>query len=173
MKGNVWEWQTGARLMDGQINIIPYNNAAMGSECDVSANSTLWKAITADGSLVAPSTANTLHYDWISNKITLIPETSEQFKTDAGEYSEFANIVLGSGLSAAPELAKALLLFPEEPGGDYGGDGHWIDCAGERLPICGGNWYYGAGAGVFSLALSDLRSHAYGSLGFRSAYVSL
>lgn len=173
MKGNVWEWQTGARLMDGQINIIPYNNAAMGSECDVSASSTLWKAITADGSLVAPSTANTLHYDWISNKITLIPETSEQFKTDAGEYSEFANIVLGSGLSAAPELAKALLLFPEEPGGDYGGDGHWIDCAGERLPICGGNWDLGAGAGVFYLDLGNLRSSASGNIGFRSAYVSL
>lgn len=87
--------------------------------------------------------------------------------------SEFANIVLGSGLSAAPELAKALLLFPEEPGGDYGGDGHWIDCAGERLPICGGNWSLGAGAGVFSLNLDNLRSHADGHIGFRSAYVSL
>ena len=127
----------------------------------------------AMGLWIEPGTANTLHYDWISNKITLIPETSEQFKTDAGEYSEFANIVLGSGLSAAPELAKALLLFPEEPGGDYGGDGHWIDCVGERLPLCGGDWVSGAGAGVFYLYLGGPRSHAGGHIGFRSAYVSL
>lgn len=155
------------------IEVPDMNDSAMGSECDVSASSTLWKAITADGSLVAPSTANTLHYDWISNKITLIPETSEQFKTDAGEYSEFANIALGSGLSTAPELAKALLLYPEEPGGDYGGDGHWIDCVGERLPVCGGGWNSGASTGVFYLGLSDLRSNAVGDIGFRSAYVSL
>lgn len=89
------------------------------------------------------------------------------------KYSEFANIALGSGLSTAPELAKALLLYPEEPGGDYGGDGHWIDCVGERLPVCGGSWNYGAGAGVFSLNLRHLRSYADGFLGFRSAYVSL
>ena len=56
MNGNVWEWNAGMRLVDGEIQIIPYNNAALGSECDMSATSTLWKAIAADGSLVEPGT---------------------------------------------------------------------------------------------------------------------
>lgn len=48
LNGNVWEWNAGMRLVDGEIQIIPYNNAAMGSKCDMSASSTLWKAIKAD-----------------------------------------------------------------------------------------------------------------------------
>ena len=64
LNGNVWEWNAGMRLVDGEIQIIPYNNAAMGSKCDMSASSTLWKAIKADGSLVEPGTAGTLKWDW-------------------------------------------------------------------------------------------------------------
>lgn len=44
MKGNVWEWQDGLRLNNGEINIVANNNAALGEDCDTSANSTLWKA---------------------------------------------------------------------------------------------------------------------------------
>lgn len=46
MKGNVWEWQDGLRLNNGEINIVANNNAALGEDCDTSANSTLWKAIS-------------------------------------------------------------------------------------------------------------------------------
>lgn len=71
MNGNVWEWLGGMRLNEGEIQIIPYNNAALGSECDMSASSTLWKAIKNDGSLVAPGTAATLKYDFVSGNIQL------------------------------------------------------------------------------------------------------
>lgn len=172
MNGNVWEWDAGLRLVDGQIQIIPYNNAAMGSECDMSASSTLWKAIKTDGSLIDPSTtAGTLHYDWISSKITLT-DAVDTFTTDAGEYTSYASLELKSGLTV-PEIAKALMLYPDEAGGDYGGDGRWIDCVGERLPRCGGCWSNGASAGVFSVDLSTSRSYAFWFIGFRSAFVDL
>ena len=82
-------------------------------------------------------------------------------------------MTLASGLSAAPELAKALLLYPDEPGGDYGGDYHWFNPVGERLPICGGGWNNTSGAGVFLVNLFNPRSSSSGSLGFRSAFCEL
>ena len=80
--------------------------------------------------------------------------------------------MIASGVTA-PELAKALILYPDEPGKDYGGDYHWMNNAGERLPFAGGGWDAGARAGVFYLNLSNARSHSNGSIGFRSAYVEL
>lgn len=170
MNGNVWEWLGGMRLNEGEIQIIPYNNAALGSECDMSPSSTLWKAIKNDGSLVAPGTAATLKYDFVSGNIQLTTGiTSAQ---DAGRGGSYTAMTLASGVTA-PELAKALILYPDEPGKDYGGDYHWMNNAGERLPIAGGRWDSGASAGVFYLNLHPARSSSDGRIGFRSAYVEL
>ena len=43
MKGNVWEWVIGLRLVYGEIQVIADNDAADNS-CDLSASSTAWKA---------------------------------------------------------------------------------------------------------------------------------
>lgn len=168
LNGNVWEWNAGMRLVDGEIQIIPYNNAALGSECDMSASSTLWKAIKADGSLVDPGTAGTLKYDYVSGKIQL--STSVTTVTSNG--CEYKDMSLASGITA-PELAKMLLIYPDTPGGDYGGDRHWMNNEGERLPLCGGDWTTGAIAGVFSVDLYNPRSGSYSNIGFRSAFVDL
>ena len=82
-------------------------------------------------------------------------------------------MTLGDGLSAAPELAKALLLYPDEPNGDYGGDYHGVNTSGERLPLCGGRWYGTSGAGVFCVGLAVPRSGSGAYFGFRSAYCEL
>lgn len=170
MNGNVWEWLGGMRLNEGEIQIIPYNNAAMGADCDMSATSTLWKAIKSDGSLVDPGTAATLKYDWVSNKIQLT--TGITTAADAGRGCGYTEMTLASGLTA-PELAKALLIYPDEPGGDYGGDGHWMNNSGERLPFAGGCWAGGVDAGVFYLHLYPPRSLSSSDIGFRSAFVEL
>lgn len=170
LNGNVWEWLGGMRLKEGEIQIIPYNNAALGSECDMSASSTLWKAIKNDGSLVSPGTAATLKYDFVSNKIQLT--TGITSAVDSGRGCSYTEMTLASGLTA-PELAKALIIYPDEPGGDYAGDYHWMNNAGERLPIAGGYWNRGARAGVFGLSLFCPRSDSGGNVGFRSAYVEL
>lgn len=170
LNGNVWEWVGGMRLKEGEIQVIPYNNAALGADCDQSATSTLWKAIKNDGSLVEPGSAATLKYDWVSGNIQLT--TGITNAKDEGNGAEYKNMTLASGLTA-PELAKVLLIYPDEPGGDYAGDYHWMNNAGERLPICGGRWDTGARAGVFCVALNDPRSGANWGIGFRSAFVDL
>lgn len=53
----------------------------------------------------------------------------------------------------------------------YGNDVYYFDATGERLPVRGGAWTYGADAGVFALSLTDLRSRTHTHVGFRPAYV--
>jgi hypothetical protein len=110
-----------------------------------------------------------LKYDWVSNKVQL---TTAVTNTTGSGGNEFSAMTLASGVTA-PELAKALIIYPDEPGGDYAGDYHWINSSGERLPIAGGYWINGSHAGVFSLSLLGPRSHSNSNVGFRSAFVEL
>lgn len=169
LNGNVWEWCAGMRLVDGEIQIIPYANS-MILTTSMAAGSTEWKAIAADGSLVAPGTAGTLKWDVVSGKIQLTKGTITP--KDTGNWLPYNNMTLGEGLTAAPELAKALLLYPDEPNGDYGGDYHGLNTSGERLPRCGGGWGLTSGAGVFGVHLDSPRASANGYIGFRSAFVN-
>ena len=171
MNGNVWEWLGGMRLKDGEIQIIPYNNAALGSECDMGVESTLWKAIKDDGSLVAPGSEKTLKYMWGTSNIKLTAGTVEP--KDEGKGAEFKSMEKDDSVTTGPELATALIIYPDEPSEDYGGDWHWMNCSWERLPIAGGGWGNGADGGVFSLHLHNLRSYSASGVGFRSAYVEL
>lgn len=169
LNGNVWEWCAGMRLMNGEIQIIPYANC-MAADASMGASSTLWKAIAADGTLVEPGTAGTLKYNYVSGHIQLT--SGDITPEDTWRGDTYQNMTLDSALTV-PEIAKALLIYPDEPGGDYGGDGHYMNNSGERLPLCGGNWYYTSGAGVFGVYLDSPRSYSGASFGFRSAYCEL
>lgn len=169
LNGNVWEWCAGMRLMNGEIQIIPYANC-MAADASMGASSTLWKAIAADGTLVEPGTAGTLKYNYVSGHIQLT--SGDITPEDTWRGDTYQNMTLDSALTV-PEIAKALLIYPDEPGGDYGGDGHYMNNSGERLPLCGGGWYSTSDAGVFYVYLSDPRSYSSANFGFRSAYCEL
>lgn len=169
LNGNVWEWCAGMRLMNGEIQIIPYANC-MAADASMGASSTLWKAIAADGTLVEPGTAGTLKYNYVSGHIQLT--SGDITPEDTWRGDTYQNMTLDSALTV-PEIAKALLIYPDEPGGDYGGDGHYMNNSGERLPLCGGYWYHTSSAGVFYVNLYYPRSDSLTVFGFRSAYCEL
>lgn len=169
LNGNVWEWCAGMRLMNGEIQIIPYANC-MAADASMGASSTLWKAIAADGTLVEPGTAGTLKYNYVSGHIQLT--SGDITPEDTWRGDTYQNMTLDSALTV-PEIAKALLIYPDEPGGDYGGDGHYMNNSGERLPRCGGYWNSTSRAGVFYVDLNYPRSDSYTNVGFRSAYCEL
>ena len=112
-----------------------------------------------------------MKWDWVSGKIQLT-SGAVSYKTDQGNGCQYKDMTLNSSVSAAPEIAKALLLYPDEPSGDYGGDYHWVNTTGERLPLCGG-WHSGSSAGVFNVDLNSPRSLSAGHVGFRSAFCEL
>lgn len=169
LNGNVWEWCAGMRLMNGEIQIIPYANC-MAADASMGASSTLWKAIAADGTLVEPGSAGTLKYNYVSGHIQLT--SGDITPEDTWRGDTYQNMTLDSALTV-PEIAKALLIYPDEPGGDYGGDGHYMNNSGERLPLCGGRWLNTSSAGVFSVDLDNPRSGSGTFIGFRSAYCEL
>lgn len=169
LNGNVWEWCAGMRLMNGEIQIIPYANC-MAADASMGASSTLWKAIAADGTLVEPGSAGTLKYNYVSGHIQLT--SGDITPEDTWRGDTYQNMTLDSALTV-PEIAKALLIYPDEPGGDYGGDGHYMNNSGERLPLCGGGWSNTSRAGVFYVSLYFPRSSSDSSIGFRAAYCEL
>jgi len=165
MGGDVSEWFAGIRLYNGEIQVIPNANAMLAS-CDMSASSSEWKAILAsDGSLVAPGTAGTLKYSEASNQI----QTAAPTVKDAWQGGEYKSMAVASGVTI-PELAKALILYPDEANGDYRGDFHGWNTSGERVGLCDSFWGSVAAGGAFYLGLYNPRSGASYNLGFRCAY---
>lgn len=174
LNGDEWEWSPGVRTVEGEIQILPGNNAAMDT-ADLSVNSGQWRAILEDGSLVAPGTANTLKLQpsgATSGAIQVVKEIVNR-TTDATDMSSlFKDIAVGSAGIVIPDVLKALAFFPSDTS-DHGGDRMWARNHGERLFFRGGNWYGTSGAGVFSLGGYNPRSYSLGALGFRLAYASL
>lgn len=174
LNGNVWEWTGGLRLVDGEIQIIPYGNC-MKLNCDMSAESTLWKAIKPDGTLVEPGTAGTLKVDRTSaSDATLRINTSITAQTtDSNDTSVvFKSTAAVSGVSI-PKLLIALGLFPDSGVTGYGNDRFWARNNGERLPIRGSGFSNASASGPSALYLNHVRSYSSVNIGFRSAFCEL
>jgi len=175
LNGNVWEWAGGMRLVNGEIQIIPNNDAADNTK-DQSANSTLWRAILQNGSLVSPGTAGTLKYDAVG-PVTGYGGTAAQLddvidystRDDYYTFNQFQSLAADTGITV-PALLKTLCLFPVANTA-LGNDGFWMRNSGERLPLRGGSWGKGSDAGVFALGLGNVRSDSDWSVGFRPAFV--
>ena len=162
LNGNLWEWTGGLRINNGEIQIIPYGNC-MKLDCDMSAASTLWKAIKADGTLVEPGTAGTLKVNGMKISTT---------KGTSAADGLFKNIAADTGVTI-PKLLIALGLVPDSGITTYGNDHYWNNPEGERLPLRGSSCYNTSNSGPSALDLYNVRSHSIDNVGFRSAFCEL
>lgn len=155
LNGNLFEWVGGLRLLDGEIQVIPDNDAAAG--VDQSRESKLWQPIkVGDG---------TTKYKVTDDGVTLTT------KNPGRNWGSCYFRDLTAGEIEVPVILKALALFPAD---NEKVDGYfWADTEGERLPLRGGNWDDAGCAGVFALNLSNSRTLSNTNVGFRSAFVSL
>lgn len=180
LNGNVYEWNGGYRTVNGEIQIIPYNNAADKNNSQ-GADSTLWKAILPDGTLVDPGTPGTLKWDYVDGTpssgtsaygFRLNTKLVNTVDNDAAYGSNsFAALTAAEGVTV-PEVMKALALFPADSN-PHGSDSIYMRNRGERLASRGGYWNDTSHAGVFYLRGLYARTIAYASVGFRSAFVEL
>ena len=165
MNGNIWEWQAGLRVNNGEINVIPYNDAALDN-ADHSAASAAWKTIDgASGAYAAAGAANAVKYKLAgTTNYGLVRASGASFE---GMTNPGAVPVGASALA----LAKQLGLFPIASTG-LGGDGFWLNDTIEALPLRGGDWYHAATTGVFALNCNNPRTNVLSIIGFRPAFVA-
>ena len=172
--GNVSKWIAGVRLVEGEIQVIPNNNAAI-HKTDLKADSAAWKAILQDGSFVAPGTVGTLKFDYSAAPAAntanfYLSTTIENKQTEEAHYGykDFGELTAKTGVTV-PDILKALALFPNTD--KTGRGGFWMRNMGERLLFRGGYYGDGGSAGEAHGALTSLRSYSSPSLGLFPAYV--
>jgi len=113
LNGNVWEWSSGLRWLDGEIQVLPDNDAALVA-ADHGPASSDWRAIlAADGSLVAPGSAGTLKVEASnadgSGNIILSDTILNMGDGVVSMSTQFNSITANV---AVPVFAKRLLLYP-------------------------------------------------------------
>lgn len=147
LQGNGYEVATGYSIINGEINIIPNNDAALAT-ADFSDSSTQWKAILQDGTLVAPGTANTLKWDAPQDASTGNPGApilnttiTHTITGSASLNSPFSNVTIANGVTC-PALLKQLNIYRLANTGC--GGNIWIKPSTTRqYATFGTNWMWG------------------------------
>lgn len=185
MNGNVHEWQSGIRFVNGELQVISndgltFGNDAADSDNSQGASSALWRAINGKtGALIAPdgngTTANSLKADWVNGAWKWITGTLSN-KDTTYHACDFEAITADTDVcETAQHFLMALgMLKSDATAGIYNGDKFYlINGEAERALVAGGDWDSGAVAGVFYANGYSARSGSNSSVGFRAAYVDL
>lgn len=176
--GNVWEWATGIRTNNGEIQVIADNDALLAN-ANHAANSASWKAIKKDGTLVAPGSADTLKFEslnvatqtsWRSDGAPRLTTAIANANKAGYNYAHLKDLVVASGVTVPP-IAKILGIAPLAANASVQG-GIWTCTLGERLALRGGAWDNGMTCGPAALHLSTERTNVSRNVGFRLAFYS-
>lgn len=167
--GNQFEQDYGYRVVGGELQILPNNNAA-APDADLSAGSSAWRAILPNAAndsytLVAPGTPGTLHWTWQNGKITL--DTVKPVFDEEPRGTSFKDLAVNSAnLPHIPSIVRELGLFPT-PGSTMRGYCYTRLVEGERFPRRGGYYNNGSRMGLGSEHWNYAREVAYWNYGVR------
>lgn len=160
--GDVWKWMSGFRLVNGEIQIFAGNLAA--KQVSHAEDSTYWKAVLTNGSLVEPGTSGSLKF---TSSLT-IGTDRKATGTPAKAFKEIA----AEPSVQIPEILRELQIAPVSSVTTYQGT-IFLDTDGERLPIVSGCYNNASNAGLSALYLNNPRSHVRADVGFFSAFMEL
>jgi hypothetical protein len=180
--GNVYEWLDGLKTVDGRL-YFPADNDFTLPEAQWPASSIYLDATAGPGDRDgATSSGNVV----VSDRITKYSEQptptggSDTADLDYAYNSAWKNTAVSATFASldtgkkqaaaqlmiAPKLAAGdSALFPDAKGGFYSRN------YGERLPVWGGYWGYGAAAGLAYLDLDNRRSSVSNYIGLRPAFI--
>ena len=151
--GNAWEWNDGAKIIDGHIYVHGQDGTAMNN------------FDTANKENDATGWVDTKSF-FTGNGIQIGSARAKEVGTEGA----FSGVAAASGFTI-PDILRQTLIAP--PTGITADDHFWLNTAGERFPLAGGDWLGGANAGLFALYLSDVRSSVSDNIGFRAAYAAV
>ncbi|MDR2042055.1 MAG: hypothetical protein LBP98_07025 [Tannerella sp.] len=178
--GNIWEWVTGMKLVDGKILLAPDNNVDLaesgwldtGAKFDSTGG-------TSDGEGNGEGTGD-IGDPVLSDEITKYTGVpgSNTYDKEAyiGGEAGFRSLTKKPGFTIPVALVQAGLAPVTLVGGSYETGAAlkgaiWVRNYGERLPLVGGNWHSGAAAGLGALHLGGPRSYTDSNIGLRPAFL--
>lgn len=168
--GSSYEMNYGYRIMEGELQILPDNNAA-DPTADLSASSAAWKAIlphlSDDGfTLVTPGTPGTLHWNYVDN--TIILDTRCDDFASGNKYISFNNLTAHqTRLPYVPYIVKELGLFPTDASDTTPGRVYIAFAHGESVLLRGGSFTNASNAGLGNLYCHSGRDGTYSYRGGR------
>ena len=160
LNGNVWEWLAGLRLLDGAIEYIPNNDAAL-TGCDLSRNSKEWQQLrTARGPVRVEVEAG---------EITITDRKAAEDYTPDYDGTRIADLKID--LQEVPQALKDLGIVPDKRAESELKTYVYFDATeGEWLPLRGSSFYNTSYSGASALYLIYPRSSSNVDVGFRSAF---
>lgn len=162
LNGNLNEWDSGLRLVDGEIQVYPGSESLFTPE-----EESLWRAIRSDGVLAPPGSPETLKYTGGHHGIMVTCDDVAPLHDPIN--CGFNEIIAQAGLTV-PQIMVVYALYPAYPDGGYGGGWRWVSTRGEMRPLCGGASRAIDHSGIFFMGLSHGPGEEYPLSGFRSAY---
>jgi hypothetical protein len=184
--GNVWEWQDGMKLVDGQI-WMPNDNAFGLAEGSWTPQGAYFESTGTTGTDTNPSEngAPTLS----ATRNTPSDDCGNGLGVNAPDY-DYASIWGESGwrsmgatagydsiaLATRQRLMRALIAPKISSGASVPFATKGLIAArnyGERIPYRGGSWDRTSGSGLGALCLDARRSHVLTSFGFRPAFIGV
>ena len=172
LNGNVWEWAAGLRMVDGEIQILPDNDAALPG-ADLSEMSRSWRAISPSGELLIPQsgapTPGAVGFCWNSDCQRW--EMGARFQAEGDKQNCAFQDVFAQGEISNLHFFQRLGLLP--PGREWRQDCFFACGSGERLAARGGSYIRGETSGIFALLLTDGRDRTDSDrIGFRLGFIS-
>ena len=178
LNGNIWETAEGVRLVNGEIQIIPDNNAALFE------NWNDWHAVTSRGKLTKKFSANTWKFDSTKSDsekvfkriegaipfLSLTRENSMHAPEDINRNFGFGTCKFSemTATKKVPEVLKAQMLFPSQLK-DFTDSIIWVRNYGTRRILRGGMW--GHSTGIFGYSFAATWDDASPGMGFRISYI--
>ena len=180
--GNVWEWNDGLKIVDGQI-FAPDDNDYGLAESAWPATGVFFDASAGPGDRSGAADSGD---PILSNAISHYSETpTPPAGGDTGDFdyayrASWVGIAVSTGfdgltdaakkkmaqLLIAPKLSSSgSIIFPDIKGG------FWARNYGVRFPLRGGSWSNASGAGLGALGLNDRRAVVSGDVGLRPAFI--
>ena len=168
--GSSYEMNYGYRIMEGELQILPDNNAA-DPTADLSESSAAWKAIlphlSDDGfTLVTPGTPGTLHWNYVDDTIILDTRCDDFASGNKNIY--FKNLTAHqTRLPYVPYIVKELGLFPTDANDTTPGRVYIAFAHGDYVARRGGSCSSASSAGLGSLSCVNGRGSTITACGGR------
>jgi hypothetical protein len=180
--GNVWEWNDGLKIVDGQI-FAPNDNDYSLAESAWPASGVYFDASAGPGDRSGAADSGDPILSNVVSKYSETPTPPSGGDTGDFDYAHqvsWAAMGVSSGFNGLTDAVKkkmaSLLIAPKlsSSGSPLFSDmkgGVWVRNYGARFPLRGGSWNTTSVAGLGALRLNNLRADLYTDVGLRPAFI--